>query len=120
MRKTLLLIILLATSQFTHAHHSAVHCVTESVYHEGRSLSKSGWLHIAAVIKHRSETKGYPKTMCGVVSSKQFTTNTRLYRHIKEPLLYKKIKAAISDNLYKLKTSDLFFSSNRKGRMRFH
>ena len=120
MRKTLLLITLLATSQFSHAHHSTLHCVTESVYHEGRSLSKSGWLHIAAVIKHRSETKGYPKTMCGVVSSSQFTTNKKLYRRIKEPTVYKKIEAAIADNLHKLKTSDLFFSSNRKGRMRFH
>jgi len=120
MRKTLLLLALLVTSQFSHAHHSTVHCVTESVYHEGRSLPKSEWLHIAAVIKHRSVTKGYPKTMCGVVSSKQFTTNTRLYKRIKEPTIYKKIEAVISNNLYKLKTSDLFFSSNRKGRMRFH
>src|SRR5574343_966854 len=120
MRKTLLLIILLATSQFAYSHHSTLHCVTESVYHEGRSLSKPEWLHIAAVIKHRSETKGYPKTMCKVVSSRQFTTHTRLYKPIKELKIDKKIEVVIANNLHKLKTSDLFFSSNRKGQMRFH
>jgi spore germination cell wall hydrolase CwlJ-like protein len=90
------------------------------VYYEARSLPKSEWLHVAAVAVHRSKTKGFPKTVCAVVKHREFTTSKYFGGFKKDKEVYKQIKVAISDNLSKLKTPHLFFSSNRKGRMRFH
>ncbi len=42
-------------------------CLSEAVYYEARSESRSGQLAVADVVKNRVKSKHYPNTICGVV-----------------------------------------------------
>lgn len=79
MRKTLLLIVLLFTSQFANAiTQTELTCVARSVYFEGRSLTKLEQRQIANVILNRSELhskwhfNAKSPHLCDIVKSKEF------------------------------------------------
>ncbi len=42
-------------------------CLSEAIYYEARSESRSGQLAVADVVKNRVKSKHYPNTICGVV-----------------------------------------------------
>ena len=42
-------------------------CLSEAVYYEARSETRSGQIGVAEVIKNRVKSKHYPNTICGVV-----------------------------------------------------
>lgn len=42
-------------------------CLSEAVYYEARSESRSGQLAVADVVKNRVKSKHYPNSICGVV-----------------------------------------------------
>lgn len=42
-------------------------CLSEAVYYEARSETRSGQLAVADVVKNRVKSKHYPDTICGVV-----------------------------------------------------
>lgn len=42
-------------------------CLSEAIYYEARSESRSGQLAVADVVKNRVKSKHYPNSICGVV-----------------------------------------------------
>lgn len=51
-----------------------IHCLQENIYHESRGEPLSARKAVAEVTLRRSNTKGYPKDVCSVVSQyKQFS-----------------------------------------------
>jgi spore germination cell wall hydrolase CwlJ-like protein len=121
--KTLTLLVLLVTSQFSHAA-SAIEldCVARSVYHEARSLPKQHWIKVANVIQNRS--KHYKKYrfgsksshLCDIVKSNQFSSNRMLTTRIKEPEIYGEIRETLKRSNWKTTTNALYFET-KKGQM---
>jgi hypothetical protein len=123
MRKSLLLIVLLFTSQFTHAvTRSEFDCVVKSTYHEARSLGKKDWLKVANTAYNRSvHFKEYnfgakSKHLCDIVKSKQYSSSSKLNNKIKEWDRYNEIRKVLLTNDWKHRTKYLYFET-KKGKM---
>ena len=122
--KTLTLIVLLFTSQFTYATLSSAEqrCLLLSTYHEARSLSETDWLKVASVATNRKEF--YEKygfgsvssNLCDIVKSKQYTSSKLLNKHIREPKILSKMRKVLQSK--RIKTKYLFFTS-RNGTMHY-
>ena len=119
MKRTLTLLVLLVTSQFTYADKQET-CLAKSIYHEARGEATSDWLKVASVAYNRlQDYKSYgakTQTLCSVVQSKQYTTRSKLNKVIKEKETYKKILKTLRTKKWKGKTKNLFFSS-KKGKL---
>jgi len=123
MKRTLLLLVLLVTSQFSYAiTKSEQECITKVVYHEARSLKEKDWLKVANVTYNRSKHfKEYhfgakSKHLCDIVKSKQYTSKRKLKDKIKEKKRYEEIKKSLLTKNWKTKTNALYFTT-RNGRM---
>lgn len=44
-----------------------IHCMSEAIYYEARSETRSGQIAVAEVIQNRVKNKHFPNTVCGVV-----------------------------------------------------
>ena len=63
-----------AMADFDLRHNKQIRCLQENIYHESRGEPLSARKAVAEVTLRRSNTKGYPKDICGVVSQyKQFS-----------------------------------------------
>ena len=123
MRKSLLLIVLLFTSQFAHAiTRSEFDCVVKSTYLEARSLDKNDWLKVANVSYNRSvHFKEYnfgakSKHLCDIIKSKQYTSRSKLKSKIKEWDRYEEIRKTLLTNDWRHRTKALYFET-KKGKM---
>lgn len=123
--KTLTLLLLLVTSQFSHAiSASERECVARTVYHEARSLPSIHWLKVANAIYNRSKHfKTYhfgsrSAHLCDVVKSPQFTSNKKLGNKILEPKVYQQIRKVIQTGAWQTHNNILFFET-RKGKMKY-
>lgn len=57
-----------------------LHCLALNMYHEARGEGSRGMLAVGFVTINRSETKGYPKTVCGVVHDGAYRNGKIVYR----------------------------------------
>ena len=63
-----------AMADFDLRYNKQIRCLQENIYHESRGEPLSARKAVAEVTLRRSNTKGYPKDVCGVVSQyKQFS-----------------------------------------------
>jgi len=119
--KTLTLIVLLVTSQFTHAiTASELDCVARSTYLEARSLPKQDWLKIANVAHNRSRLfKTYhfgsrSSHLCDVVSSRQYTSHSNLHSKLQEAEVFREIKTTLQKGNWKTMTNALYFETKNR------
>lgn len=118
--RTLTLIVLLTTSQFTYAISPAEsECLARNVYHEARSLSRIDWLKVARVLLNRklhyNEKRRFhakSNNLCDLAQSREYTS--RLTKPIKERKVYREIVKTM--RYAKAGGKDLFFTT-RKGKM---
>jgi hypothetical protein len=120
--KTLILIVLLTTSQFTLAASitsAEADCMARNVYHEARGLKKRDWIRVARVLLARKSAYSTSKrfharssNLCDLAKSKEYSS--RLNKPIKEKKVYREIK----DTLKGVSSGghELYFTS-RKGKM---
>lgn len=98
MRKYLLAIaLMLATAvpvNATQAGYSnkELDCMARNLYHEARGESERGMIMVAEVTINRTEHKGFPSTICGVVYAPNAFEWTRKSAKIKEPKQFEKAK----------------------------
>lgn len=77
MRKLALVAILflLSFSQNTYAAtpkmKNELYCMTQAIYYESKSEPELGQLAVGTVVINRTETEGFPDTVCGVVKQKK-------------------------------------------------
>jgi hypothetical protein len=104
--KTLTLIALLVTSQFTHAMSaSEQQCLAASIYHECRSEPEK-WLECGrvAVLRQSHCKAGFSDYgasschLCDIVKSEQYQTSTLLSKPKLERVVYSKIKSFVIRN----------------------
>jgi hypothetical protein len=118
--KLLICLVLLTTSQFTHASKvtkSEITCIAKSVYHEGRSLTKKHWLKIANVAYNRKLNFATAKHgavsshLCDIVKSHEYHTRGKLNLKMQEPEVFSKILYTLqSENWYNV-TKAVYFST---------
>jgi hypothetical protein len=115
--KLLTCLILLVTSQFSHAvTASEQDCVVKSVYHEARSLPKD-WLKIANVaynrsIRYQEYTFGAKsRHLCDIIKAGQYTSSIKLRSKLLEPERYEAIKIALILGNWKTVTKAIGFET---------
>lgn len=58
-------------------------CLTRNIYHEARGEPFKGKVAVGLVTLNRTESKGYPNTICGVVYQKHQFSWTKAYKKVK-------------------------------------
>lgn len=122
--KSLILIVLLTTSQFSNASDTTISeaerdCLVRNVYHEARG-SKKDWVRVAKVLLARKEKYGKNKfhsksnNLCDLARSREYSSI--LFGKVKEVKVFIEIKGRLST--IKRGGKELFFTS-RHGKMRY-
>lgn len=116
--RTLTLLVLLVTSQFSHALSASENdCVARTVYHEARSLPPTDWIKVANTIANRSKYYykyhfgSRSKHICDIVKSTQFSSNKNLVSPIKEATVFKVIKHTLATSNWQTVTNALYFET---------
>lgn len=78
-------------------------CMATNIYREARGEPTEGQIAVAKVVINRTKTKGYPKTMCGVIYQKNQFSWTNDYKDVKYTLneLDVAVKAINSEDGFK-------------------
>lgn len=120
--KTLLLIILLTTSQFSFAYsNNEIECLAKSTYLEGRSLNKTLWIEIAKVAVKRSKNphkySSKSANLCDIVATKEYTSSKLLHKPIKEKKIYAKILSTLQTT--SLQNGKFTYFSSHRNKLKF-
>lgn len=73
------------------ASQSDLHCLIEALYFEARSEPVEGVLAVSSVILNRTEAKGFPSTICGVVKEQKVKGVSQFSYRDNQKLLQKPI-----------------------------
>ena len=83
MYKLLLSLLLVLAPVSLKATDNEFNCLVRNIYHEARAEPLKGQIAVGLVTLNRTETKGYPSTICGVVYQKSQFSWTKGYKKVK-------------------------------------
>lgn len=92
MLKVLTIIITLSFPVAAYADRAAIDCLATAIYHEARGESERGQEAVGFVVKNRTKTNGFPKSVCKVVYQIDQFTNIHAAKPNKQSSAWQRAK----------------------------